>query len=218
MSGLPDPTQTPAGRAFLARLRAARGGTAPTPLSLSRSEPSSGGAPAFRAIVAAVGGQVVDCASFEAAYGHIREIQGVVVVGPGLPGFVPLPETTRWRHSAAPVADVLVMRGSLASAEDGAIWVDDLDGLGAGRVRAWPFLVEHLVLVVDEDDVVGNLSMGMDEAAKRAASGFSVWISGPSKTADIEQTLVLGAHGPKRLTVLLVKGSGERSTLDRESK
>lgn len=37
-----------------------------------------------------------------------------------------------------------------------------------------------------------------------AAYGFSTFIAGPSKTADIEQSLVLGAHGPISLTVFLL--------------
>jgi L-lactate dehydrogenase complex protein LldG len=34
--------------------------------------------------------------------------------------------------------------------------------------------------------------------------GFALWLSGPSKTADIEQALVIGAHGARSCTVLLV--------------
>ena len=34
--------------------------------------------------------------------------------------------------------------------------------------------------------------------------GFATFIAGPSKTADIEQSLVLGAHGPKTMTVFLL--------------
>jgi L-lactate dehydrogenase complex protein LldG len=36
------------------------------------------------------------------------------------------------------------------------------------------------------------------------------WVTGPSRTADIEQTLLLGAHGPRRLHILLVDGDGRR--------
>ena len=218
MSRLPDPTQTPAGRAFLARLRSARSGAAPTPLHVSRTDAPAGDASVFRAMVGAVGGRVVDVASMDDVEAQLRTLSGRVVRGPGLPGFGPLPDPTGWRDAVAPLADVLVMRGALASAEDGAVLLHDLDQLGAGRVRAWPFLVEHLVLVVAEHDIVANIAVGVERAAMHPSTGFSVWMSGPSKTADIEQTLVLGAHGAKQLTVLLVAPSAAMSTDEGVSK
>jgi L-lactate dehydrogenase complex protein LldG len=38
-----------------------------------------------------------------------------------------------------------------------------------------------------------------------AAGGYGVFIAGPSKTADIEQSLVIGAHGPLALTVFVIE-------------
>ena len=71
------------------------------------------------------------------------------------------------------------------------------------QVRVLPFIVEHLVAVVQAKDIVSN----MQQAYQRidSAPGFNVFIAGPSKTADIEQSLVLGAHGPKSMTVVVVE-------------
>ena len=38
------------------------------------------------------------------------------------------------------------------------------------------------------------------------------WITGPSRTADIEQTLLLGAHGPRKLVILLIDEEDEATT------
>ncbi|MNW08326.1 Lactate utilization protein C [compost metagenome] len=49
----------------------------------------------------------------------------------------------------------------------------------------------------------------MHEAYQKIADsvyGFGTFIAGPSKTADIEQSLVLGAHGPKNMTVFILAG------------
>ena len=65
------------------------------------------------------------------------------------------------------------------------------------------FLTQHLALVVPSRALVHNLGV----AYPRVAVGtrpFTAWISGPSKTADIEQSLVIGAHGPRSLVVFLV--------------
>ncbi|MFT2010468.1 LutC/YkgG family protein [Pontibacter sp. 13R65] len=96
--------------------------------------------------------------------------------------------------------EMAVVQGTLAVAENGAVWVSE-EHL---PIRVLPFITEHLMLVVSEKDVVNN----MHEAYARldvSVPGFGAFISGPSRTADIEQSLVIGAHGPKRAHVFLVK-------------
>jgi L-lactate dehydrogenase complex protein LldG len=70
------------------------------------------------------------------------------------------------------------------------------------RERAAAFLAEHLVLVVPLGALVHELHQAY-ERIDPAAAAFGCFVAGPSKTADIEQALVIGAHGPRSLTVLL---------------
>lgn len=95
--------------------------------------------------------------------------------------------------------DVAVLRGEFAVAENAAVW---FPGQDLGRLRALPFITQHLVLVVPAHQIVHTMHEAYDRLRFDAAE-FGVFISGPSKTADIEQSLVIGAHGPRSLTVLL---------------
>ncbi len=111
---------------------------------------------------------------------------------------VPTPDTSR---EVLASVDVMVCPGVLGVAENGAVWVTESQ---MGH-RAAPFLAEHLVLVVPVDGLVVDL----EEAYRRIRideEGFGVWIAGPSKTADIEQSLVIGAHGPRSVLVLVLTG------------
>ena len=102
-------------------------------------------------------------------------------------------------HDFADV-EVAILRGQFGVAENGSIWVTDAE-IGAHRVL--PFITQHLVLVLDKTKLFKNLH----EAYKTLIvneEGFGVFIAGPSKTADIEQSLVIGAHGARSLVVYLV--------------
>ncbi len=95
--------------------------------------------------------------------------------------------------------DFAILSGHFAVAENAAIWVTHPEV----RHRAVYFLTQHLALVLAADQIVHN----MHEAYARISfdqPGFGCFISGPSKTADIEQSLVIGAHGPRSLNVFLV--------------
>ena len=91
-----------------------------------------------------------------------------------------------------------ILPGAPAVAESGAVWVVPADL----RQRAAAFLAQHLVLVVPRATLVHELHQAYAQIDPSAV-GFGCFIAGPSKTADIEQALVIGAHGPRSLTVLL---------------
>lgn len=101
-------------------------------------------------------------------------------------------------HHSLQDVDVAIINARFGVAENGAIWVTEEDL----KIRVLPFICEHLVAILEATAIVPT----MHEAYQNIGSaeyGFGVFIAGPSKTADIEQSLVLGAHGPKSMTVLI---------------
>lgn len=92
-----------------------------------------------------------------------------------------------------------IIKGEFSVAENGTIWIDG----GKLEFRAIPFLCENLVVVVNKKNIVLDMHEAYEKIDK-SNHDYGVFITGPSKTADIEQTLVVGAQGPKRLLVILV--------------
>lgn len=96
--------------------------------------------------------------------------------------------------------DFAILPGQFGVAENGAVWVTE-ENLPH---RAIFFIPQHLALVIPAASLVSN----MYEAYQRipaAVRGYSGFLSGPSKTADIEQSLVIGAQGPRSLTAFLAE-------------
>ena len=93
--------------------------------------------------------------------------------------------------------DVSVVQGTVACAENACIWVPQ-----TMRQRAVCFICEYLVIIIDRRNIVSN----MHEVYARIEMpdlGFGVFISGPSKTADIEQSLVYGAQSFCGVTIVI---------------
>ena len=94
--------------------------------------------------------------------------------------------------------DWTIARGEFLVAENGAIWVE---GQSLPH-RVMLFIAQYLAIVVSRSQMVDH----MHDAYRRIGTpkpGFGIFVSGPSKTADIEQSLVLGAHGCRKLQVFL---------------
>ena len=88
-------------------------------------------------------------------------------------------------------------------AQTGSVLVSSLSSGG----RALSVLPHHHVVLARSAQVVSDLAAAYEGLALRYPGelpSFLSFISGPSRTGDIERILVLGAHGPKKMTVLLV--------------
>ena len=94
--------------------------------------------------------------------------------------------------------DVGVIKGMYGVAENACVWIPQ-----TMKEKAVCFISENLVILLDRTQIVNN----MHEAYKRIEFtdyGYGSFISGPSKTADIAQVLVMGAQAARSATVVLV--------------
>ncbi len=92
-----------------------------------------------------------------------------------------------------------ILKGEFGVAENGAIWLTDAN-MGD---QALPYICEHLVLIINKNSIVPTLHEAYEKIGS-STYNLGTFLAGPSKTADIEQSLVLGAHGSKSLMVFLI--------------
>lgn len=96
--------------------------------------------------------------------------------------------------------DVGIIRGKFGVAENACVWIPQ-----TMKEKAICFISENLVILLPKSQIVNN----MHEAYKRIEfdktyDGYGTFISGPSKTADIAQVLVMGAQAARSATILLL--------------
>ena len=96
--------------------------------------------------------------------------------------------------------DVGIIRGKFGVAENACVWIPQ-----TMKEKAVCFISENLIILLPKSQIVNN----MHEAYKRIEfdttyDGYGVFISGPSKTADIAQVLVMGAQAARSATILLM--------------
>ena len=153
----------------------------------------------------------------ESVGGHVIEVKGDRTVDSLIRELYPdakeiasnLPEVTIATRNPDTVGrardlngtDVGVIRGKFGVAENGCIWIPQ-----QMKEKAVCFISENLVILLPKSQIVNN----MHEAYKRIEfdetyDGYGTFISGPSKTADIAQVLVMGAQAARSVTILLMQ-------------
>lgn len=170
---------------------------------ITQFDKSTTGSPdGFTAVLTGIGGKVYNIKD-------LSEVDAIITAIMGTPGrVINLVDGLKLSHAEEIIRDVAVhdlhsvdlavIKADLGVAENGAVWVTE----DSVQQRALPFICQHLAVVID----IGTIVPTMHEAYKLISGttyGFGTFIAGPSKTADIEQSLVIGAHGPRSMTVFV---------------
>jgi L-lactate dehydrogenase complex protein LldG len=96
--------------------------------------------------------------------------------------------------------DLVVLQAELGVAENGACWIE-----GASLpFHALVVIPQHVVVVVAAGSLVNDLHAAYARLDLARRPRWGLFLAGPSKTADIEQSLVIGAHGARSSVTLLV--------------
>ncbi len=93
--------------------------------------------------------------------------------------------------------DVSVVEGTIACAENACVWIPQ-----TMKEKSLCFICEYLVIIVDRKNIVSNMHEAYSKI-EMPDMGFGTFISGPSKTADIEQALVYGAQSFCGVTIII---------------
>ncbi|MBW3165113.1 LutC/YkgG family protein [Ferrimonas balearica] len=170
------------------------------PLPVIDVEPNTEDLPGqYEASLAKVGGTLVRVSSLDEiqTYLNDRMEEGCQVMSlvEGLTGNRELNEQA---HDLRDVDHTLVS-AEFAVAENGAVFIKDT----VTGHRVAPYITEHLAAVVKADAIYPTMHQAAP-AIDLAPGSHGAFIAGPSKTADIEQALVIGAHGASSMTVFLL--------------
>lgn len=172
----------------------------------SLTPPGTGGAgdvsKQFVEVLEAIGGRAFIVSGWDRIASIIKESYGLqhrIVSGcKELAGIAEVKEKYDDPHRLENV-DLAILEAHFGVAENGACWITEDRMIE----RALPFITQNLALVIHKKDIVPHMHAAYERIGA-TDHGFGTFIAGPSKTADIEQSLVLGAHGPCSMTVFLI--------------
>lgn len=187
---------------ILAKIKTNQPGARPLPADLITVPGGMESITQFKTVLTTIGGAIVEVANFGEIAQYIQqEFKDKKRLISTLPELASVTESG-WEnkdpHSYEDV-DLAIIKAHFGVAENAALWItEDLM-----QQRVVPFICQQLAVVVNKADIVATMHDAYSKIGD-AEYGFGSFIAGPSKTADIEQSLVLGAHGPKSMTVFLL--------------
>lgn len=156
----------------------------------------------YKTVLKGIGGESVEVANYIEILDFIRKNYSldrrIITTIPELSEVASLDWKNDDPHTLKDV-ELIVVKGHFGVAENSAIWVSD-DILGQ---RVAPFIAQYLAIIINKNDILATMHQAYEKIGNMEY-GFGTFIAGPSKTADIEQSLVLGAHGARGLIVFLL--------------
>jgi L-lactate dehydrogenase complex protein LldG len=156
----------------------------------------------FKETLDFIGGRVVEVSSYADIEAYIKQhYKAEERVVSNITELANVAQTTQWQdQSPHQLADVElgIVKTHFGVAENAAVWItEDLI-----NQRVLPFICQNLAVVVS--DIVPTMHHAYERIGTEDYA-YGSFVAGPSKTADIEQSLVLGAHGARTMLVFLMK-------------
>jgi len=188
--------------AILSRIKNNQPKYSPLPVIENYPQSFTDVAEKYKAVLESIGGVVHEIKNYDEAINIINEqfkdAARKITVNET---FVPIAELYQSGKDAHLLenVEVAIINAHFGVAENGSVWVTE----DIIKERVLPFICQHLVVILDRKNIVPTMHEAYDLIGDKDY-GFCTFIAGPSKTADIEQSLVLGAHGPKTMTVFLL--------------
>jgi len=156
----------------------------------------------YKTVLQSIGGDFVEVADYDAVIDFIKKNYNtekrIITTLPELSQIAATDWMNDNTHSLKDV-ELTIVKAHFGVAENGALWVTD-ELLGQ---RVAVFIPQYLAIVVHKNDIVTTMHQAYDRIGNQEYN-FGTFIAGPSKTADIEQSLVLGAHGARGLIVFIM--------------
>lgn len=157
----------------------------------------------YKTVLKNIGGEPVEVAGYHEILDFIRNNYAldrrIITTIPELSEIASLNWKNDDPHTLQNV-ELAIVKAHFGVAENSALWVTD-DILGQ---RVAPFIAQYLAIIVKKSDILATMHQAYEKIGN-LEYGFATFIAGPSKTADIEQSLVLGAHGARGLIVFLLE-------------
>lgn len=156
----------------------------------------------YKTVLKGIGGDAVEVKNYDEIISYIKDNydtnKRIITTIPELSGIASLDWFNDDPHTLENV-ELNIFNAHFGVAENSALWVTDK--MFGQRVAA--FIPQYLAIVVNKRDIVHNMHEAYNKIGNQEYS-FGSFIAGPSKTADIEQSLVLGAHGARSLVVFMI--------------
>ncbi len=156
----------------------------------------------YKAILKSIGGDFVEVKDYGEVISYINNNYTAekrkITTLPELAEIAATNWTNEDPHSLEDV-ELTIVKAHFGVAENAALWVTD-ELLGK---RVSVFIAQYLAIVVNKKDLVPTMHQAYERIGNQEY-GFGTFIAGPSKTADIEQSLILGAHGARGLIVFIM--------------
>ena len=157
----------------------------------------------FANTLSSVGGKAIEVADYEAIKVDVREhyqdVSNIATTISELSELADFSLNVSDPHELE-MLNLAIIQGDFGVAENAAIWVSEKHL----PHRVLPMITQYLAIVIHKKDLLTNMHRAY-ERVQVNETGFGTFISVPSKTADIEQSLVIGAHGARGLVVYVLE-------------